>query len=135
MAGNANSGYAIAFCMTEQELKSKVESFLRDYGDGSHGIVTWPMFCAYIGYSIPEVRECYQRGKSSSNAYSGRAVLLDRMRTQVAALTLATGRNQATIAAKEAQTDYFTPPGQAQAVPPIVVLFGCGDGRYIDAIK
>jgi len=53
----------------------------------------------------------------------------------VAALTLATGRNQATIAAKEAQTDYFTPPGQAQAVPPIVVLFGCGDGRYIDAVK
>lgn len=93
MAGNANSGFAIPFCMPEQELKSKIDSFLRDYGAGSHGIVTWPMFCAYIGYSIPEVRECYQRGKASTNAYSGRAVLLDRMRTQVAALTLATGRN------------------------------------------
>lgn len=135
MAGNANSGFAISFSLSEEGLRDKIESFRREYADGSRGIVTWPRFCAHLGYSVAEVRECYQRGKAKDNAYSGRAALLDKFRTEVAALTMETGRNQVSMAKAEADKDYFTPPGQAQAVPPIVVLFGCGDGRYIDAIK
>ena len=54
MAGNANSGSAIPFRMTEAELKKNIELFRKEYGDGSKGMVTWPRFCAFLGYSIDQ---------------------------------------------------------------------------------
>ena len=135
MAGNRNSGYGIPFRLTEAELKKAIADFRSEYGDGSKGMVTWPRFCAFLGYSIEEVRECYVRGREGDNAYNKRAEMLNRFRTECKALTMETGEGKLTLARDEANTDYLTPPGEADAPPDIRILFGNGDDRWIDAAK
>ena len=135
MAGNANSGKSIAFRMPEKELESKIQQFRDEYGNGQHGMVSWPQFCDFLGYSEREVMECYQRGSEGENAYSGRARLLEMFRTAVRGMTLKTSNKQQAMATKEAQTDYLHPAGQEEAPPEVRILFGCGDGRWIDAMK
>lgn len=135
MAGNANSGSALPFRVTENELRKKIEEFRLIYGSGENGMVTWPRFCAFLGYSVEEVRECYVRGKRGLNAYSGRADLLGRFRTEVKAMTLETGEGKLSLAKLEAETDYLIEPGQIEAPPDIRVLFGGKDDRWIEAMK
>ena len=135
MAGNANSGSALPFRVTENELRKKIEEFRQIYGSGENGMVTWPRFCAYLGYSVEEVRECYVRGKKALNAYSGRADLLGRFRTEVKAMTLETGEGKISLAKLEAETDYLTEPGPEAAPPDIRIFVGNGDSRWIEAMK
>ena len=135
MAGNANSGPALPFRLTEAELKKRIEDFRNEYGDGSKGMVTWPRFCAFLGYSIEEVRECYVRGRDGKNAYNSRSEMLSRFRTECKALTYETGEGKLTLARDEANTDYLTPPGEENAPPDIKILFGGADNRWIEAMK
>ena len=136
MAGNANSGASIAFRMSEDKLREKIDSFRKEFGDGQHGMVSWPLFCAYLGYSEAVVRECYQKGKEGKNAYSGRADLLETFRTECKALTLATCSKQQMLAKDEARADYFSNPEDSTGSASIAVLFGCpGDDRWMEAMK
>ena len=135
MAGNEKSGNVIAFRMSEIQLAKAIEQFRSEYGDGSKGMVTWPRFCAFLGYSVEEVRECYIRGKDGKNAYNGRADLLERFQTECHALTNETCDKKQSLARDEVKTDYLLPPGAAEEAPEIRVLFGCGDDRWIEAMK
>ena len=136
MAGNANSGASIAFRISEDKLRSLIASFRAEYGEGQHGMVSWPLFCAYLGYSEAVVRECYQHGKSGKNAYSGRADLLETFRTECKALTMATCSKQQMLARDEARTDYFSNPEDGPGDDRIEVVFGCpGDDRWLEAMK
>ena len=69
MAGNENSGKSIAFRLSEEKLAKKIDQFREEYGNGSKGIVTWALFCGFLGYSEDEVRKCYLRGSECVNAY------------------------------------------------------------------
>ena len=135
VAGNENSGNALPFRMTEEELRNRIESFRREYGRGQHGMVSWPQFCDYLGYSEADVRDCYIRGCEGKNAYNGRAKLLEKFRTAVKGMTLATSNKQQQLATKEMQTDYLAPPGQEEKPPEVRIVFGTGDERWIDAMK
>lgn len=135
MAGNSNSGKSIAFRMSEKELEKKIQKFRDECGEGQHGMVTWPQFCDFLGYSEQEVRECYVRGKEGDNAYSGRTRLLEMFRTAVKGMTMATYNKQQQLATKEAQTDYLAPPGQENAPPEVRIVFGGGDDRWIEAMR
>jgi hypothetical protein len=135
MAGNANSGHGIPFRLTDAELKRKIEQFREEYGDGSKGMVTWPRFCAFLGYSIEEVRECYVKGREGKNAYNVRSELLKRFRTECKALTYETSEGKLTLGRDEANTDYLTPPGEEDKPPDIRIMFGGGDERWIEAVK
>lgn len=90
MAGNEKSGNVIPFRMTESELKDKIEQFRNEYGDGSKGMVTWDRFCAFLGYSTEEVKECYQKGLTKGSAYSGRSKLLEKFLTECRAMMVET---------------------------------------------
>ena len=90
MAGNEKSGNVIAFRMTESELERKMEEFRNAFGDGSRGMVTWERFCAFLGYSVEEVKECYQRGREKGSAYSGRSRLLEKFLTECKAMMVET---------------------------------------------
>lgn len=90
MAGNEKSGNVIAFRMTENELKSKIDAFRNEYGEGQHGMVTWDRFCAFLGYSAEEVKECYQKGLTKGSAYSGRSKLLEKFLTECKAMMVET---------------------------------------------
>ena len=135
MAGNSNSGKSIAFRMSEKELENKIQKFRDECGEGQRGMVTWPLFCDFLGYSEQEVRECYLRGKEGDNAYSGRARLLEMFRTAIKGMTMATCNKQQQLATKEAQTDYLAPPGQENAPPEVRIVFGGGDDRWIEAMR
>jgi hypothetical protein len=135
MAGNANSGQGIPFRLTDTELRKRIEDFRNEYGDGSKGMVTWPRFCAFLGYSIEEVRECFVRGRDGKNAYNNRSEMLARFRTECKALTYETGEGKLTLARDEANTDYLTPPGEEDKPPDIRILFGSGDDRWVEAFK
>ena len=136
MAGNANSGYSIAFKMSESMLEKKIDQFRKEYGKGQHGIVSWPQFCSFIGYSEALVGECYRKGKEGKNAYTGRAELLESFRTECKALTMATCNRQQQLARDECKTDYFAPPDLAAGDGSIRVLFGVpGDDRWMSAMK
>ena len=135
MAGNKNSGQSIPFRLSEAQLAKKIDEFRDLYGDGSKGIVTWQLFCMHLGYSEEEVRECYLRGKGSENAYSGRADLLEKFHTEVRALTCTTANKQQALAKALISINYLTPPGTDEAPPEMRVLFGNGDGRWIEALK
>lgn len=63
VAGNKNSGAGIAFRLSDDKLARKIDEFRAEYGQGQHGMVSWPQFCDFIGYSVGEVAECYKRGK------------------------------------------------------------------------
>ena len=135
MAGNEKSGNVIAFRMSENELKKAIDSFREEFGDGSRGMVTWPRFCAYLGYSAEEVRECYLRGKDGKNAYNGRADLLGKFQTECHALTSETCDKKQQLARDEIKTDYLAPPGQENAPPEVRIVFGTGDDRWIEAMR
>lgn len=137
MAGNSNSGKSIAFRMSEKELEKQIQKFREEYGEGQHGMVSWPMFCDFIGYSVEEVAECYQKGKGADNAYSGRAALLEKFATAVDGMTLRTCNKQQQLANKEIERDYLNPKSNGvEAGTTVNVLFGvAGDNRWIDAMK
>ena len=44
MAGNVNSGNVLSFRMSEDALRSAIDRFRNEYGDGSKGMVT-PVLC------------------------------------------------------------------------------------------
>lgn len=136
MAGNANSGYSIAFKMSEQMLEKKINEYRKEYGSGRHGMVSWPQFCAFLGYAESVVGECYRKGKEGRNAYTGRADLLEAFRTECKALTMATCNKQQQLAKDECRTDYFAPPDAGMGDAGIKILFGSpGDDRWIEAMK
>ena len=136
MAGNANSGASIAFRISEDRLRTLIDSFREEYGEGQHGMVSWPQFCSHLGYSVAVVRECYQKGKEGKNAYSGRAELLETFRTECMALTLATCSKQQALAKEESRYDYFSNPEDGAGSEGLTVLFGCpGDDRWMEAMK
>lgn len=135
MAGNKNSGKSIPFRLSEAQLEKKIEDFRKQYGDGSKGIVTWSLFCSFLGYSEEEVRECYLRGREGENAYNGRADLLDKFHTECKALTCMTANKQQALAKTLISIDYLAPPGLDNTPPEIRILFGCGDDRWIEAMK
>lgn len=117
-------------------MEKKIQKFREEYGDGSKGMVSWPMFCDYIGYSESEVAECYQRGKECRNAYSGRAVLLERFRTAVRAMTKATSNKQQNLANREADTEYLLPAKDAGSEKvELIVTIQSSDGRIKDIAK
>lgn len=137
MAGNSNSGKSIPFRMSESMLESKIKTFREERGQGQFGMVSWPMFCAYIGYSVDEVAECYKKGKEGENAYSGRAVLLERFYTEVKGMTLVTCNKQQTLAQKENERDYLNPKIDGIDLgTTVTVNFGVsGDPRSAEAMK
>lgn len=135
MAGNKNSGKSIPFRLSEEQLEQKIKQFREEYGNGQHGMVSWPLFCDFIGYSEQDVRECYLHGIGAENAYSGRAKLLEGLRTAIKGMTMQTCNKQQQLATREVQTDYFAIPGQENAPPEVRVLFGGDDGRWIEAMK
>ena len=135
MAGNANSGAGIAFRMSEDELRDAIQRFRELYADGSQGMVTWPRFCAFLGYSVEEVRECYLRGRDGKNAYNGRAEMIGRFRAEVQAMTAETCDKKQALARDEVRTDYLAPPGGDVDVPEVRILAGNGDGRWLEIFK
>ena len=137
MAGNSNSGKSIAFRMSEKELEKKIQKFRDEYGDGQHGMVSWPLFCDFIGYSLEEVAECYQKGKGADNAYSGRASLLEKFATAVNGMTLKTCNKQQQLANKEIERDYLNPKVDGVELGTTInVIFGVsGDSRSAEAMK
>lgn len=136
MAGNANSGYSIPFKMSEDMLKRKIDEYKKEYGTGKHGIVSWPQFCAFLGYSEAIVAECYWKGKEGKNAYTGRSELLEAFRTECKALTMATCSRQQQLARDECRCDYFRLEGDSTGDGVLIVKFGCpGDDRWIQAMK
>ena len=99
-------------------------------------MVTWPAFCAFLGYSIETVRECYLQGKEGRNAYNSRAELLETFRTECIGLTYKTSNKQQALAKTEVQTDYLAPEGKADGASSINILFGvAGDGKWVEAMK
>lgn len=135
MAGNKNSGKSIPFRLSEAQLARKIDEFREQYSNGAKGIVTWSLFCSFLGYSEDEVRECYLKGREGENAYSGRADLLDKFHTECKALTCMTANKQQALAKTLISINYLAPPGTDEAPPEVRVVFGNGDGRWIDAMK
>lgn len=137
MAGNSNSGKSIAFRMSEKELEKKIKQFREEYSEGQHGMVSWPQFCDFIGYSVDEVAECYQVGKAKDCAYSGRAALLERFYTAVKGMTLTTCNKQQTLAQKENERDYLNPQKDGKETgTTFLSVFGFpGDDRWMEAMK
>lgn len=137
MAGNSNSGKSIAFRMSEKELEKKIQKFRDEYGEGQHGMVSWHQFCDFIGYSVGEVAECYQKGKGADNAYSGRSALLEKFATAVDGMTLSTCNKQQQLANKEIERDYLNPQKDGKDVGTIFLsAFGFpNDDRWMEAMK
>lgn len=137
VAGNGNSGNVIAFRLSEQQLEKKIKEFREEYGEGQHGMVTWPMFCDFLGYSELEVAECYQKGKEGKNAYSGRARLLEAFRTAVRGMTAKTCNKQQQLAKEEMNKDYLNLKKEGQSNgSKLMCYFGAkGDDRCLEAMK
>lgn len=135
LAGNEKSGNVIAFRMKESELESKIDDFRNEYSDGSRGMVTWERFCAFLGYSVEEVKECYQRGREQGSAYSGRSKLIEKFYTECQALMLETcGQNRA-LAGKLAERDLLRDKDKQNNEKTFMILFGGGDKRAEQARK
>lgn len=137
VAGNGNSGNVIAFRLSEAQLEKKIKEFREEYGEGQHGMVTWPMFCDFLGYSELEVAECYQKGKEGKNAYSGRARLLEAFRTAVRGMTAKTCNKQQQLAKEEMNKDYLNMKKEGQSNgSKLMCYFGAkGDDRCLEAMK
>ena len=135
LAGNEKSGNVIPFRMKENELEQKIKSFREEYGDGSKGMVTWERFCAYLGYSLEEVKECYQRGKEQGSAYGGRSKLIEKFYTECQAMMIETcGQNRA-LAGKLAERDLIRDRDKQDNNKTFVIQFGNGDKRSEQARK
>ena len=137
VAGNGNSGNVIAFRLSEAQLENKIKEFREEYGEGQNGMVTWPMFCDFLGYSELEVAECYQKGKEGKNAYSGRARLLEAFRTAVRGMTAKTCNKQQQLAKEEMGKDYLNIKKEGQSNgSKLMCFFGAkGDDRCLEAMK
>lgn len=137
VAGNGNSGNVIAFRLSEAQLEKKIKEFREEYGEGQHGMVTWALFCDFLGYSELEVAECYQKGKEGKNAYSGRARLLEAFRTAVRGMTAKTCNKQQQLAKEEMNKDYLNlkKEGQSNGAK-LMCYFGAkDDDRCLEAMK
>lgn len=135
MAGNGNSGNVIAFRLSDNQLEKKIREFREEYGTGEKGMVTWPRFCAFLGYSVEEVTECYQRGKQGKNAYNMRAEALGRFHTECKALTNETCDKKQALAREEVKTNYLNPEMKEGGGGELRILFGGGDDRWTEAMK
>ena len=137
VAGNGNSGNVIAFRLSEAQLEKKIKEFREEYGEGQHGMVTWALFCDFLGYSELEVAECYQKGKEGKNAYSGRARLLEAFRTAVRGMTAKTCNKQQQLAKEEMNKDYLNMKKEGQSNgSKLMCYFGAkGDDRCLEAMK
>ena len=83
MPGNENSGAGIPFKMPEKELISAIEQYKKVLENEKFPRASWPHFCATLGYTEAEVKECMERGRERASAYYNRAVALKRMATWV----------------------------------------------------
>ena len=129
LAGNEKSGNVIAFRMTESELSRTIDAFRQEYGNGDRGMVTWERFCAFLGYSMEEVKECYQRGRERGSAYSGRSKLIEKFYTECQALMLETcGQNRA-LAGKLAERDLIHDKDKQSGEKTFRIEFGGADKR------
>lgn len=135
MAEQVKQSKMIAFRLSDKQLAEKIEAFREEYRDGSKGIVTWALFCMFLGYSEEEVRECYLRGKEDKNAYSTRAELLEKFQTECRALTCQTANKQQALAKALISVNNLAAPGAEDVPPEVRILFGGGDGRWIEAMK
>jgi hypothetical protein len=135
MAGNKNSGQSIPFRLSEEQLKKRICEFRDTYADGSKGMVTWSLFCAFLGYSEDQVRECYLRGKEKENAYSSRAEMLEKFYTECRALTCTTSPKQQALAKAVLAIDYLAPPSAEDGSKEVRIVFGGGDDRWIEAMR
>lgn len=135
MAGNKNSGKSIPFRLSEVQLERKITEFRDTYADGSKGMVTWPLFCAFLGYSEDQVRECYLRGREGENAYTGRAETIEKFYTECRALTCTTSPKQQALAKAVLAIDYLAPPSIEDGGKEVKILFGNGDERWIEAMR
>lgn len=134
MAGNENSGNGLPFRLSEGQLRDRIDEFRAVFGGGSRGMVTWARFCAFLGYSEAEVRECYLRGKEGKNAYTGRAEILGRFATECKAMVAETAE-AVSLARDEIARDPLKPEGKGDAPPEIRILAGNGDGRWLDIFQ
>ncbi len=125
----------LAFRLTDKQLEEKINEFRKLYADGSRGMVTWARFCAFLGYSIDEVRECYERGKLRNNAYMNRAIMLERFHSEVRAMTVETSQKNQLLAKAVSGINYLVPEGQEKPDPELHILFGNGDGRWFSGLK
>ena len=135
VAGNGNSGNVIAFRLSYEELLSKWNAFREEYGDGSKGIVTFPVFCDYIDTSIEAIRECYWKGKTEKNAYSTRSMLIEKIATAIKGLCARTGKGQQSVVTKEIEKDWLAIPDSGEARSVFLVKFAYSDGRGAEAMK
>ena len=136
MAGNENSGNGLPFRLSEDQLKERINEFKNEYGSGKHGIVTWDRFCAFLGYSAEDVRECYLYGSGGKNAYTGRAAILRKFATECRAMMIETADKKMQIARDLYKVDPLAPPEQiGDGKTTLQILFGGGDGRWMEAIK
>lgn len=134
MAGNEKSGNVIAFRMTENELKQKIEEFRVEFGKGQNGMVTWERFCAFLGYSVEEVKECYQRGREKGSAYGGRSKLLEKFHTECKAMMVETCDKAAALN-KLVGRDLLRDDDKGNNEKTFLILFGGGDKRAEEARK
>ena len=135
MAGNGNSGNVIAFRLSYEELLSKWNEFREEYGDGSKGIVTFPVFCDYIDTSIETIRECYWKGQTEKNAYSTRSMLIEKIATAIKGLCARTGKGQQSVVTKEIEKDWLAIPDSGEVKSECLVKFAYSDGRGAEAMK
>ena len=135
MAGNGNSGNVSAFRLSYDELLERWNAFRDEYGDGSKGIVTFPIFCDYIDTSIEAIRECYWKGKGEKNAYSTRSTLIEKIATAIKGLCARTGKGQQSVVTKEIEKDWLAMPDGGEAKNELLVKFAYSDGRGAEAMK
>lgn len=70
MPGNENSGAGIPFRMPEKELNAAIKKYKQDLAEERFPRASWPHFCATLGYTEAEVKECMERGQDRKSASS-----------------------------------------------------------------
>ena len=138
MPGNENSGAGIPFRVSERELDFAIKKYKLDLAAGEFPRASWPHFCATLGYTEGEVKECMERGDKRESAYYNRAVALKRMSTWIRGQMLSgsgwSGQNQtkAIFALKQDVGDgiSYADKDTTTAIPAkINILFGGDDPR------
>lgn len=115
--------------MKESELADSIQAFREQYGDGSRGMVTWERFCAFLGYSVEEVKECYQTGLKRGSAYSGRSKLIEKFYTECQALMFETCGQNRSVVNKLAERDLLRDKDKQNNEKTFRIEFGGGDKR------
>lgn len=145
MAGNANSGQKINFCLSEATLADMINQYQQAVLDNKFGdtfMPQWDHFCAYLGLCRDDVQECYDKGMSGDNAYSKRAEMLKKHETWVFAQMFARCGKQTSMAiylSKQKRLDgsrYSDMDLKGSNAPAKVVInFGGDDPRAKKASK